>query len=77
VTTDCQGRYAAPSVPWCEYVVGTAPGVPLGEGWALPGMALPRDGWLVPSDAPGFGLDIPREWLTPFDAAYWYNATYV
>ena len=60
--------YATAAVPWCEYFVGTPPGVPLDEGWALPGMALPKDGWITPRDAPGFGLEIPREWLTPFDA---------
>jgi L-rhamnonate dehydratase len=58
--------YATPAVPWLECFVGTPPGVPLDEGWNLPGQALPRDGWLVPSDAPGFGLEIPEAWLTPF-----------
>jgi hypothetical protein len=29
-------------------------------------MALPVAGWLVPSDAPGFGLEIPEAWLEPF-----------
>ena len=43
--------YATPSVPWCEYFVGTPPGVPLVESSQLPGEAVPRDGWLVPSDA--------------------------
>jgi L-rhamnonate dehydratase len=58
--------YATPSSPWLECFVGPPPGVPLEEGWALPGQAIPRDGWLVPSDAPGFGLEIAEEWLTPF-----------
>jgi L-rhamnonate dehydratase len=58
--------YATPGVPWLECFVGTPPGVPLTEGWTLPGQAQPRDGWLVPSDAPGFGLEIPEGWLTPF-----------
>ncbi len=58
--------YATPSVPWCEYFIGTPPGVPLVESWRLPGEAIPRDGWLVPGDAPGFGLEIPQEWLVPF-----------
>jgi L-rhamnonate dehydratase len=57
--------YATPSSPWCECFVGTPPGVPLEEAWRLPGQAVPRDGWLVPSDAPGFGLDIPESWLVP------------
>ena len=57
---------ATPAVPWLECFVGTPPGVPLAEGWRLPGQAIPQDGWLTPNDAPGFGLDIPAEWFTPF-----------
>jgi L-rhamnonate dehydratase len=58
--------YATAAVPWCECFVGTPPGVPLSESWGMPGQALPQDGWLVPSDAPGFGLEIAEEWITPF-----------
>ncbi len=58
--------YATPSVPWLECFVGPPPGVPLEESWRLPGEAVPKDGWLVPSDAPGFGLEIPQEGLSPF-----------
>jgi L-rhamnonate dehydratase len=61
--------YATPSSPWCECFVATPPGVPLEEAWRLPGQAAPVDGWLVPSDAPGFGLDIPEEWLEPYGSA--------
>ncbi len=57
---------ATPAAPWLECFVGTPPGVPLAEGWRLPGQAIPQDGWLTPNDAPGFGLDIPAAWLTPF-----------
>ncbi len=57
---------ATPAVPWLECFVGTAPGVPLSDGWRLPGQAIPVDGWLTPNDAPGFGLDIPAEWFAPF-----------
>ena len=60
---------ATPCVPWLECFVGTPPGVPLEESWRLPGQAVPKDGWLVPSDAPGFGLEIPEDWLTPFFAS--------
>ncbi|NJN82859.1 MAG: L-rhamnonate dehydratase [Caldilineaceae bacterium] len=59
---------ATPSVPWLECFVSTPPGVPFEEGWRLPGQALPKDGWLTPSDAPGFGLDVPDSWLEPFFA---------
>ncbi len=58
--------YATPSVPWCEHFVGTAPGVPLEEGSRPPGPVVPQDGYLAPSDAPGFGLEISEEWLVPF-----------
>jgi L-rhamnonate dehydratase len=57
---------ATPSVPWCECFIGTDPGVPLEQGWRQPGQALPKDGWLTPSDAPGFGLEIEAQWLYPF-----------
>lgn len=57
---------ATACVPWLECFVGTPPGVPLAEGWRLPGQSTPQDGWLTPSDAPGFGLEIPENWLEPF-----------
>jgi L-rhamnonate dehydratase len=57
---------ATPSVPWLECFVGTPPGVPLAEARRLPGQAAPQDSWLTVSDAPGFGLEIQAEWLTPF-----------
>ncbi len=58
--------YGASSVRWLEAFVGSDPGIPLEEVRRLPGMAVPKDGWLVPSDAPGFGLEIQDSWLTPF-----------
>jgi L-rhamnonate dehydratase len=58
--------FATSSSPWCEYFIGTPPGAPLEDCWRIPGMALPANGWLVPSDAPGFGLEIPEAWLEPF-----------
>ena len=58
--------YAMPSMHWLETFVGTPPGVPIAEGARLPGQAAPENGWLVPSDAPGFGQEVPEEWLTPF-----------
>ena len=57
--------YASPAVPWLECFVGTPPGVPLKESWGLPGQAVPEDGWLAPSDAPGFGLEILDSWIEP------------
>jgi L-rhamnonate dehydratase len=58
--------HAAAAVQWLECFVGTPPGVPLEEGWGLPGQAVPKDGWLTPSDGPGFGLEIPDSWFVPF-----------
>ncbi len=58
--------YATPAAPWCEYFVGSAPGVPLEEIPRLPGLPFPEDGYLVPNEAPGFGLDIPADWLEPY-----------
>lgn len=58
--------YAAPAAPWLECFIGTPPGVPLEEGWTLPGQSTPKDGWLVPNDAPGFGLDISESWMIPW-----------
>lgn len=56
--------YAMPSIPWGERSAGvSAPGVPLEEMTELPGTAVIKDGYLVPSDAPGFGIEIDEEWL--------------
>lgn len=60
--------YATAAVPWLECFVGTHPGVPLEGTWGLPGLSLPKDGWIVPSDAPGFGHEIAESWITPFFA---------
>ena len=60
--------YAMSAVPWLEYYLGAAPGVPLAEAQLLPGCPVAEDGWLVPSDAPGFGLEIPESWIEPFFA---------
>lgn len=50
--------FAAPCAPMGEMFVGTPPGVPLAETRLFPGMAVPVEGRLVPSDAPGFGLGV-------------------
>jgi L-rhamnonate dehydratase len=56
--------FAMPAIPWGERSEGVSPpGVPLEEKVALPGTAVIKEGYLVPSDAPGFGLQINREWL--------------
>ena len=60
--------YAMSAVPWLEYFIGSPPGVPLEETIQIPGQAVCEDGFLVPNDAPGFGLEIPEDWLEPFFA---------
>ncbi len=51
--------YALPGNRWGEYFIRTAAGVDLADGYRnVPGMALPRKGKLVPSDAPGFGIEL-------------------
>ena len=38
----------------------------LNEKDRFPGTAVPDKGTLVPSNAPGFGLEIKKEWFPPF-----------
>jgi L-rhamnonate dehydratase len=55
---------AMPAIAWGERSEGVSPpGVPLAEMVRLPGTAVIENGDLVPSEAPGFGLEITREWL--------------
>jgi L-rhamnonate dehydratase len=56
--------FAMPVVCWGERSEGVSPpGVPLEEMVLLPGTPAIRDGYVVPSDAPGFGLEITEQWL--------------
>ena len=56
--------FAMPAIPMGERSEGfSAPGVPLEEMVRLPGTAVIKDGYVVPSDAPGFGLEVSMEWL--------------
>ena len=32
-----------------------------------PWQAVPEDGWLVPTDAPGFGIDVDEASIRPFE----------
>ncbi len=57
--------YALPAIPWAECFIASAPGVPLEKAARLPGMAVPQNGKLVPSNAPGFGVDIDGATLKP------------
>ncbi len=56
--------YAMPVIPWGERSEGVAPpGVPLEEMILLPGTPAIEDGYLIPSDAPGFGFEFDLDWL--------------
>jgi L-rhamnonate dehydratase len=55
---------AMPAIPMGERSEGVAPpGVPLEEMTVLPGTVPIRNGRVRPTDAPGLGLEITREWL--------------
>ena len=49
---------AVPNATMGEYFVGSAPGVPFDEVRLTPGTAVPQNGRLTPSSAPGFGLGL-------------------
>lgn len=56
--------YAMPAIAWGERSEGVAPpGVPLEEMVVLPGTPAIKNGYIKPSDAPGFGFEITKEWL--------------
>lgn len=54
--------YALPGNRWAEFVICTGREASLMDSYrATPGMALPVNGHVVPSDAPGFGLEMMLE----------------
>ena len=56
--------FAMPVIPWGERSEGVSlPGVPLEEMVQLPGTPIIKNGYLIPSDAPGFGLEITQNWI--------------
>ena len=56
--------YAMPVVAWGERSEGVAPpGVPLEEMVLLPGTPVIEGGYVKPSDAPGFGIEVDLDWL--------------
>ena len=50
----------------CSGPVITPIGVPLNEKDRFPGTPVPNEGTLIPSNAPGFGLEIKKELFPPF-----------
>lgn len=55
--------FAMPETPMAEYWLGSDPGVPLEEVGSIPGTSIPKDGFVIPSDAPGFGMEIDEKWI--------------
>ena len=56
--------YAMSSVMWAERSEGVAPpGIPLEELVVLPGTPVIKDGYLIPSNAPGFGFEFDLDWI--------------
>ncbi len=47
--------YSHTNTRWGEWFAGGAPGLPLEKTTGFPGMAVPKDGYCVPTDEPGFG----------------------
>lgn len=55
---------AMPAITWGEKSEGvSAPGVPLEEMIKIPGTGVIKDGYVKPSDAPGFGMEIDATWI--------------
>jgi len=55
---------AMPAIPMGERSEGVAPpGVPLEETIALPGTVAIKNGRVRPTDAPGFGIEVTKDWL--------------
>jgi L-rhamnonate dehydratase len=56
--------FAMPAATWGERSEGVSPrDVPLEDMVKLPGTAVIKGGYLVPSDAPGFGIEVDSAWL--------------
>ncbi|MCY4606917.1 MAG: hypothetical protein OXE49_22025, partial [Gemmatimonadetes bacterium] len=56
--------FAMPAIVWGERSESVSPpGVPLHEMTLLPGTPAIQDGYLVPSNAPGFGIEVDLPWL--------------
>ena len=57
---------ATSNAPWMEVSIGSAPGVPLREA-APTWQSVPENGYLIPRAAPGFGIEVDAEAISPFD----------
>jgi len=59
--------YAMPAIPWTECFVATPPGVMPEKAARLPGMATVKGSKMIPSDEPGFGVQITEEHISPYN----------
>jgi L-rhamnonate dehydratase len=59
-------HFALPEAQLAEYWLGSDPGVPLAEAMRIPGVPVPVEGYVKPSDAPGFGIAVREEQLGPW-----------
>ena len=57
---------AMPNTSWCEYFVGSPPGVALTPARRTRRDVVPQDSQIFPGAGPGFGLDVEESWLLPF-----------
>ncbi len=60
--------YASTNTSWGEYFVGGGPGVALEKTTGFPGMAVPKNGYAVVSNAPGFGHGLSLEAIAAMSA---------
>ncbi len=67
---------AMPESSQAEWFMNTDVGQSLGDK-LLPGVATAKGGKVVPSDAPGFGLEIPEDWIVPWDHSNQVRAVYL
>jgi L-rhamnonate dehydratase len=58
--------FAMPESPLTEWIVSSPAGVPLEEVSRIPGLPIPKDGRVVPSNAPGFGYELRPEHFQPW-----------
>jgi L-rhamnonate dehydratase len=58
---------AMPEAPLAEFWLASAPGISLAEATMIPGMPVPKNGTITPSDAPGFGFEFLPEHFEPWN----------
>ncbi len=67
--------YAMPESSMAEWFMATDVGQPVADK-LMPGVPAMKDGKVTPSNAPGFGLEIPEDWIVPWDYANQKRAVY-